>query len=121
MQNNKAFNIKDTNDAAVEALAMSNTDILRVGYGQRLAGTTGIYGKTIRIGTSDTTTGPDIYIGGLSTTHNLDAANIYFHSLITSSGIRNGVKVSAERVASADRMNLSVYTSQNGTSPYAPS
>lgn len=112
---------KDTNDASVEAVSMSTSNTLRFGYGNRLAGTTGLFGKTFRIGTTDTAAGPDIYIGGLSSTHNTDAANIYFHSTLASGAVRNGVKVAAEHVASADRLNLSVYTSNNTTSPYAPS
>lgn len=121
MQNNKAFNVKGINDASVEAVCMSTSNTLRFGYGNRLAGTTGLFGKTFRIGTTDTTSGPDIYIGGLSSTHNTDAANIYFHSTLASGAIRNGVKVAAEHVASTDRLNLSVYTSNSSTSPYAPS
>jgi hypothetical protein len=112
---------EDTNDASVEAVSMSTSNTLRFGYGNRLAGTTGLFGKTFRIGTTDTAAGPDIYIGGLSSTHNTDAANIYFHSTLASGAVRNGVKVAAEHVASADRLNLSVYTSNNATSPYAPS
>lgn len=112
---------KDTNDNSVEALCMSSSDTLRIGYGNRTTGRTGIYGKTLNIAAYSTASGPNIYIGGIGTTHNIDAANVYFHSLITSTGIRNGVKVSAEHVANADRLNLSVYTSNNTTSPYAPS
>ena len=120
LPNAVAVNVKDSSAGVVEALLMSSADELRVGYGQRTAGITSMYGKTLRFATADTTAGPDIYIGGnSSSSHNKDAASVYFNSYV--SQIRNGIKVSAEHVASADRLNLSVYTSNNATSPYAPS
>lgn len=97
-------------------LGLSNTDQLLIGYGMRSTGITAIYGQTMYF-RSAATVGPEIYFG--CSTHNKDAATLYFHSHPGS--IRNGIKIGAEYAASADRLNLVVYTSNVGASPYTPS
>ena len=97
-------------------LGMSSADQCIVAYGMRSTGTTAIYGQTMYF-RSAASVGPEIYFG--CSTHNKDAATIYFNSHATD--LRNGIKIGAEYAEFADRLNLVVYTSNVGASPYTPS
>jgi hypothetical protein len=117
MPNNIGLQAYNTSNTLVSLAFLNSSDEATFGYGVRASGTSILYGKTIKLTTTDTAAGPDIYIG--CATQNKTAANIYFHSSLST--IRNGIKMSAEYATNASRLNFVYYRSNNGnTSPYSP-